>query len=61
MAAADASHDEGGRSEGGEQAEQARIAIFLRLRPVPRPTPRITCSTEDNWVEFQVPRDATQG
>ncbi len=49
----------GASCSGG--AESARIAIFLRLRPVPRPSSRILASPEEGWVEFNVPREATQG
>lgn len=45
----------------GGGAEQARIGIFLRLRPVARPSGRVVSSAEEGWVEFNVPRDATQG
>ena len=45
----------------GGGAEQARIGIFLRLRPVARPSGRVLSSAEEGWVEFNVPRDATQG
>ena len=45
----------------GGGAEQARIGIFLRLRPVASPSGRVLSSAEEGWVEFNVPRDATQG
>lgn len=41
--------------------QEARIGVFLRLRPVARPTDRITASPEEGWLEFSVPRDAKDG
>ncbi|EFN54139.1 hypothetical protein CHLNCDRAFT_135529 [Chlorella variabilis] len=44
-----------------QEPEQQRIGVFLRLRPVPRPSGRVVASPEEGWVEFNVPRDASQG
>ena len=43
----------------GPQAQ--RIGVYLRLRPVARPSGRIVASPQEGWVEFNVPKDATQG
>ena len=43
----------------GPQAQ--RIAVFLRLRPVPSPSGRIAASPQEGWVQFDVPKDAAQG
>ncbi|PRW60177.1 kinesinlike KIF6 [Chlorella sorokiniana] len=43
----------------GPQAQ--RIAVFLRLRPVARPSGRIAASPQEGWVQFDVPKDAAQG
>lgn len=47
-------------SENGA-LEVSRIATFLRLRPVERPSGRIEANAQDGWVEFNVPRDASAG
>lgn len=44
-----------------EEAQEARIGIYLRLRPTPRPCGRVTADCEEGWVEFQVPKDVAQG
>jgi hypothetical protein len=44
-------------AQGGEQ----RIAVFLRLRPVPGNTGRVATNSEDGSVEFNVPKDSSQG
>ena len=41
--------------------EEARIGIFLRLRPCPAPSPRVAASAEEGWVEFSVPKEASAG
>lgn len=46
---------------GENGPEQARIGIYLRLRPVPRASGRVATNTDEGWVEFNVPKDATQG
>jgi hypothetical protein len=43
------------------ELKQQRIAVFLRLRPVPRPSGRVLTGAEDGWVEFNVPKDTSQG
>uniref|UniRef100_A0A7R9YQE6 Kinesin-like protein n=1 Tax=Chlamydomonas euryale TaxID=1486919 RepID=A0A7R9YQE6_9CHLO len=39
----------------------SNIDIFLRVRPVKRPSERLCVDTEENRVEFKTPRDSTQG
>ncbi|KAL4859263.1 Kinesin-like protein KIF6 [Chlorella vulgaris] len=43
------------------ELNQQRIAVYLRLRPVPRPSGRVLTGAEDGWVEFNVPKDTSQG
>lgn len=42
-------------------AGEARIGIYLRLRPPRRSAGRVVAGTEGDWVEFSVPKDAAQG
>lgn len=42
-------------------ASEARIGIYLRLRPPRRSAGRVVADTEGNTVEFNVPKDAAQG
>lgn len=55
----------GAMEEGAPEPEDAskaqRIAVFLRLRPVARPSGRIAASPQEGWVQFDVPKDAAQG
>jgi kinesin family protein 6/9 len=37
------------------------ISIFLRIRPVPRPSPRIAVDLVENEVEFTIPKLVTAG
>lgn len=46
-------------SSGG--AASSRISVFLRVRPVARPSPRVALEAADAAVEFTVPRDAGAG
>eukprot|EP00879_Flechtneria_rotunda_P025732 GHRR01027371.1.p1 GENE.GHRR01027371.1~~GHRR01027371.1.p1 ORF type:complete len:323 (+),score=74.77 GHRR01027371.1:204-1172(+) len=41
--------------------EVANIDIFLRIKPVPRPTNRILVDSLEGKVEFNIPRDAAAG
>lgn len=41
--------------------DEQRIAVFLRLRPVPGHLDRVATNSEDESVEFSVPKDANQG
>eukprot|EP00887_Chlorella_sp_A99_P006382 scaffold3.g6382.t1 len=50
---------EAGTEQDG--AQEARIAIFLRLRPTPRPCSLVAADAKAGWVEFRVPKDAAQG
>ena len=54
--------DEGEPGEGGAGgAATSNITIFLRVRPVPRPSPRLLLDEADGGVEFNIPRDAVAG
>lgn len=50
-----------GALEPAQGPQAQRIAVFLRLRPVARPSGRILASPQDGWVQFDVPKDAAQG
>lgn len=42
-------------------APLANIDIFLRVKPVPRPTNRIVIDPLDGNVEFNIPKDTAAG
>lgn len=44
-----------------QQPDTSSISIFLRVKPVARPTARIVLEPLDGNVEFRVPRDAAAG
>jgi hypothetical protein len=39
----------------------SNISIFLRVRPVARPSPRLLLDAADGSVEFNIPKDAVAG
>ncbi|GFH05643.1 kinesin-like protein [Haematococcus lacustris] len=39
----------------------ANIDIFVRIRPVAKPSPRLVVDNSDNRLEFNMPRDAAAG
>jgi hypothetical protein len=42
-------------------AENSAIDIFLRLRPVPRPSTRVIVNPTEAEVEFNIPKQAAAG
>lgn len=42
-------------------AEAASIDIFVRVKPVPKASPRLAVDTLENKVEFNIPRDVAAG
>ncbi len=53
-----ATTEEAGGNRGGTVSN---IAIFLRVRPVARPSPRMLVDATDACVEFNIPKDAVAG
>lgn len=41
--------------------ENNNIDIFLRVRPVNRPSPRLSVDALENRVEFNIPKEASAG
>jgi kinesin family protein 6/9 len=41
--------------------ESSSIDIFLRVRPVARPSPRVALDLAEQRVAFSIPRDAEAG
>jgi kinesin family protein 6/9 len=42
-------------------AENANIDIFLRVKPVPRPSDKLFIDNNENKLEFVIPRSLAQG
>mmetsp|Transcript_31029 Transcript_31029/g.80829 ORF Transcript_31029/g.80829 Transcript_31029/m.80829 type:complete len:928 (+) Transcript_31029:376-3159(+) len=48
--------------DGGTQAGgSAHVDIYVRIRPVPKASSRVVVEHSENKLEFNIPRDATQG
>lgn len=43
------------------KGENSNIDIFLRVRPVSKPSSRLAVDTQESKVEFSIPRDAAAG
>ncbi len=43
------------------KGENTNIEIFLRIKPVKRPSDRVVVDTSENKLEFVIPRDEAQG
>jgi hypothetical protein len=41
--------------------DAVRISIFLRVRPVPNPAPKVEIDAEEGHVAFNLPRDVAGG
>uniref|UniRef100_A0A383VGS4 Kinesin-like protein n=1 Tax=Tetradesmus obliquus TaxID=3088 RepID=A0A383VGS4_TETOB len=48
-------------TRAGQTGQSSNIDIFLRVKPVPRPTNRIVVDPLDGNVEFNIPRDSSAG
>ncbi|KAL6757573.1 P-loop containing nucleoside triphosphate hydrolase protein [Haematococcus lacustris] len=44
-----------------QDSNNANIDIFVRIRPVAKPSPRLVVDNSDNRLEFNMPRDAAAG
>lgn len=50
------------RAAGGvEKGGNAHIDIFVRIKPQPKPSPRLALDLPENRVEFNLPREAAAG
>lgn len=48
-----------GNSDG--KAQNTHIDIFVRIKPVPKPTPRLQWEPTESKLEFNLPREAAAG
>jgi hypothetical protein len=48
-------------TEAALGGQSSNIDIFLRVKPVPRPTNRIVVDPLDGNVEFNIPRESSAG
>jgi hypothetical protein len=53
--------DDTGSTSAAAAAAPTNIAVFLRVRPAARPSPRLALEPADGAAEFNIPRDAGAG